>query len=154
MPCTKRKPFSILPTQQDSTWHGGLFHSCHKDCYMSPSWQLSHVSAGVSRSLSRTLFIPCGCSSYGKSSVMPSCPSPKAGRSQDYSPKYLQYPLHGALPACKPLNSWGQESSSVPGERWRRSSTSALHVRGNPHDFHLHQITQNLPLHRLLRKEH
>lgn len=59
--------------------------------------QLAHVSEeSISRSLSRTLFILCGCSSYSKSSVMPRAPRPKAGRSQDYkSLKYLTYSLRG-----------------------------------------------------------
>lgn len=115
MPCWRRKLFCMLPTQHDTTRHGGFFPPrCHGHHNTWPSLQLAYLSAeGISRCFNRTLLILCDCSSCGKSSAMPHSPSPKGGRSQDCSPIYPKYPLHGALPASEPLNSQGRSCHLV-----------------------------------------
>lgn len=112
MPCWRSKLFPVQPTQHDTTQHGGFFPPrCQEHYNKWPSWQLAYLSAeGVSRCFSRTLFVLCGCSSCGKSSGMPRSPAP---REENPPPIYPKYPLHGALPASEPLNSWGRSHCLV-----------------------------------------
>lgn len=113
MPYWREKLFSVLPTQHDTTQHGGFSPArCHEHHNTWPSWQLAYLSAeGVSRRFSRTLFVLCGCSSRGKSPGG-SAPFPQP-QGRQIPAIYPKYPLHGALPASEPLNSWGRSHCLV-----------------------------------------
>lgn len=128
--------------------------------YMWPSWQLAHISAkGVSRGLSRTLFILCNCFSRATTSNMLSFPSPKAEGSRDYSPVSLSIPCMGHF---LPRNPWILKDRNPHPHRHCKAqemTSAALSPqrlkRADLHDSHLHQLllrTHLLPPDMLLKE--